>query len=63
MTHGALNVFKNKGEDSLIIIRATAVHLVITMVPFGEQGQGRLVRFFLVGKFSLGVVDTGIVLD
>ena len=62
-THGALNVFEYKGEDSLIIIRATAVRSVVTMVPFSEQGQGRPVRFFLVEKFSLGVVNTGIVLD
>ena len=62
-THGALNVFEYKGEDALIIIQATAVLSVVTMVPFGERDQGHPARFFLVEKFSLGVVNTGIILD
>ena len=59
-THGALNVFEYKGEDDLIIIRATSILSVVTMVPFG---RGYPPRFFLVEKFSLGVVDTGIILE
>ena len=62
-THGALNVFEYKGEDALIIIQATAVLSVVTMVPFSERDQRHPARFFLVEKFSLGVVDTGIILD
>jgi hypothetical protein len=62
-TYGALNVFEYKGEDDLVVIRATSILSVVTMVPFGERTQGRPVRFFLVEKFSLGVVDTGVVLE
>jgi hypothetical protein len=53
-------VFEYKEEDGFIVIQATSVLSVVTMVPFGE---GHLSRFFLVEKFSLGVVDTGIILE
>ena len=33
------------------------------MVPFGERVEGCPARFFLVEKFSLGLVDTGIILE
>ena len=33
------------------------------MVPFGERVEGRPARFFLVEEFSLGLVDTGIILE
>jgi hypothetical protein len=33
------------------------------MVPFGEQVQGRSTFFFLVEKFALGVIDTGVILE
>jgi hypothetical protein len=62
-THGALNVFDYHGEDNLIVIRATTVLSVVTMVPFGKRAEGHLAHFFLVEKFSLGVVDTGVVLE
>ena len=62
-THGALNVFDYKGKDALILIQASAIQSVVTMVPFGEQVQGHPARFFLVEKFSLGIVDTGIILE
>lgn len=58
-THGALNVFEYKGEDALIVIRATSILSVVAMVPFGKQIQGRPSRFFLIEKFALGVVDIG----
>jgi hypothetical protein len=35
---------------------------VVSMVPFGNGTQGPA-RFFLVEKFALGVVDTGIILE
>jgi len=62
-TYGALNVFEYNGEDDLLVIRATTILSVVTMVPFGERAQGHPARFFLVEKFSLGVVDTGIILE
>ena len=60
-THGALNVFDYRGEESLVVIRVKHIHSVVAMVPFGEQVQGHPPRFFLVEKFALGVVDTGFV--
>ena len=62
-TYGALNVFEYEGEDALIVVPAKAVRSVVTMVPFRERVQGRPTRFFLVEKFALGVVDTGVVLE
>lgn len=62
-TNGALNVFEYKGEDALVVIRATTILSVVAMVPFGEWVQGRPARFFLVEKFALGVVDTGITVE
>ena len=62
-TYSALNVFDYHGEESLVAICATTILSVMTMVPFGERVQGRPARFFLVEKFSLGVVDTGIILE
>lgn len=62
-TYGALNVFDYHGEESLVAIRTTTILSVVTMVPFGERVQGRPAQFFLVEKFSLGVVDTGIILE
>lgn len=62
-THGALNVFKYNGEDGLVVIQATTVLSVVAMVPFGKQTQEHPPRFFLIEKFSLGVVDTGNILE
>ena len=52
-----------EGEEALIVIRASTILSVVAMVPFGKQVQGRPARFFLVEKFALGVVDTGITLE
>jgi hypothetical protein len=60
-TYGALNVFEYNGEDNLIVVRAASIVSVVTMVPFGTTGYPA--RFFLVEKFSLGVVDTGVILE
>ena len=62
-TYDALNVFEYRGEDTLVVVPAKAVRSVVTMVPFGEQVQGHPTHFFLVEKFALGVVDTGVVLE
>ena len=59
----ALNVFTYNGEDGLVVIRATTILSVVAMVPFGRQTQELPSRFFLIEKFSLGVVDTGIILE
>jgi hypothetical protein len=60
---GALIVCEYRGEDDLIVIRVTAVLSVVTMAPFRTPVPGRPPRFFLVEKFSLGVVDSGVVLE
>jgi hypothetical protein len=62
-SHGALNVFEYCGEESLVVIRATDIRSVVTLTPFPERVQRPRPRFFLVEKFSLGVVDTGIILE
>ena len=59
-----LNVFDYNGEESLVVIRATMVLSVMAMVPFVPPTvsivQGDPTRFFLIEKFAIGVVDTGI---
>ena len=60
-TNGALNVFDHGGEDSLVIIKVDTILSVVAMVPFEEVERSG--RFFLVEKFSLGVIDTGIILE
>lgn len=62
-TYGALNVFEYRGEDDLVVIQATAIRSVVALPPFGERVPGRPPRFFLAEKPSLGVVDTGIILE
>jgi hypothetical protein len=57
-THGALNVYKYEGENSLVVIKANSIISVVAMVPFREQVEGGC-PFFLVEKFALGVLDTG----
>jgi glycopeptide antibiotics resistance protein len=47
----------------LIVIRATTILSVVAMIPFGELIQGCQTRFFLVEKFALGVIDTGVIVD
>ena len=60
-SYGAHNAFDYRGEESLVVIRATAILSVVAMVPFGEPVQGRHTRFSLVERFALGVVDTGFI--
>ena len=62
-SHGALNVFEYYGEEGLVIIRATDIRSVVTLTPFPENIPRPRPRFFLVEKFSLGVVDTGVILE
>lgn len=58
-THGALNVCNYKGEDNLIVIRVMSIISVIAMVLVRNQVEGLRHQYFLVEKFTLGVVDTG----
>jgi len=57
-------VFDYNGEENLVVIRATTILSVVAMVPFvpltAPHVQGDPSRFFLVEKFAIGVVDTGI---
>jgi len=62
-THGALNVFEYRGEDSLVVVRVRTILSVVTMAPFGQQVQGHPARFFLVEKFALDKIDTGVILE
>ena len=61
--HGALNVFEYRGEESLIVIRATAIISVVAMFPFHDRVHRLYPRFYLGEKFALGVVDTGVLLE
>ena len=62
-TYGALNVFDYRGEESLVVIRATTILSVVAMVLFGERVQGYPAQFFLAEKFALGIIDTGVILE
>ena len=62
-SHGALNVFEYCGEQNLVVIRATDIRSVVTLAPFPERVRRPRPRVFLVEKFSLGVVDTGVILE
>jgi hypothetical protein len=57
-THGALNVFEHHGENALVVVKVNTICTVVAMVPF--KAAERSGRFFLVEKFALGVIDTGI---
>jgi len=59
--HGALNVFKYKGEDRLVVIRANSILSAVAMVPFKRDEGG--CRFFLTEKCALGVIDSDYTLD
>lgn len=61
-THGALNIFKYNGENSLVVIKANSILSVVAMVPFGEQAEGSR-HFFLIEKFALGVVNSDDIVD
>jgi len=60
-------VFDYRGEEDLVVVRATTVISVVAMVPFVPPTvpsiQGDPAHFFLVEKFALGVVDTGAILE
>ena len=58
----ALNVCTYEGQDRLAVVRVDEIISVVAMVPFGAPG-GEAQRFFLVERFALGVVDTGIIED
>ena len=60
-THGALNVFDYQGDDALVVVKANTIRSVVAMVPFADVEMSS--RFFLVEKFALGVIDTGIIVD
>jgi hypothetical protein len=62
-SHSALNVFEYCGEEGLVVIRATDIRSVVTLTPFPENIPRPRPPFFLVEKFSLGVVDTGVILE
>ena len=62
-SHGALNVFEYCGVEGLVVIRTTDIRSVVTLTPFPENIARPRPHFFLVEKFSLGVVDTGVILE
>ena len=57
-THGALNVHSYEGENDLIVIRVKTILSIVGMMPFKVTGD-----FYLTEKFSLGVIDTGDIID
>ena len=60
-SHGALNVFKYEGEDSLVIIKATSILSVVAMVPFRHEDGGN--RFSLTDHPAIGMVTPDDTLD
>jgi len=50
--NGALNIHSCEGEGSLIVIRVKTILSIVGMMPFQETGE-----FYLLEKFSLGVID------
>ena len=59
-SNNALNVCTYKGKERLAVVQVDDIISVVAMVPFGVPGGE---RFFLVEKFALGVVDTGVIGD
>ena len=55
-TNGALNVYSCEGN--LVVIRAKTILSIVGMMPFQETGE-----FYLLEKFSLGVIDTSDTVD
>ena len=61
-SNNALNVCNYKGKERLAVVQVNNIISIVAMVPFGVPG-GEVQRFFLVEKFALGVVDTGVIGD
>ena len=61
-SNNALNVCTYEGKERLAVVQVDDIISVVAMVPFGAPGGGAQ-RFFLVEKFALGVVDTGVIGD
>lgn len=61
-SHGALNVYKYEGEGNLVVIQVKSILSAVGMVPFRAE-EGESGRFYLVEKFALGVIDTGVIVD
>jgi len=60
-SHGALNVFRHEGEDSLVVIRADSILSTVAMVPFRHEDGGQ--RFSLTEHPALGLVNPDTTLD
>lgn len=61
-SNGALNICSYEGQRVLVVIPVHSILSVVAMIPFGEQGEGTQ-RVFLIEKFALGVVNTGVIED
>ena len=59
---GALIVCSYGGRNRLVVVRAKSILSVVAMVPLEEQDEGNS-DFYLVEKFSLGVVHTCDIVD
>jgi len=57
-SHGALHVHDYRGEDELCVIRVKTILSIVGMMPVPGTPD-----FYLLEKFSLGVIDTGITVD
>ena len=60
-SHGALNVHKHEGEDSLVVIRADSILSAVAMVPFKQEDAGQ--RFALVEHPALDIINPDNALD
>ena len=60
-SHGALNVFKHEGEDSLVVIKAISILSVVAMIPFRHEDGGN--RFSLTNHPAIGMVNADDTLD
>ena len=57
-SHGALGVHSCGGEGDLFVIRAKTILSIVGMMPLPGTCD-----FYLLEKFSLGVIDTGSTVD
>ena len=60
-SHGALNVHKHEGEDSLVVIRADSILSAVAMVPFKQEDAGQC--FGLVEHPALDIINPDNTLD
>ena len=60
-SHGALNVYKHEGEDSLVVIRVDSILSTVAMVPFKQEDAGQ--RFALVEHPALDIINPDNALD